>query len=119
MSSYRELLQSVRSEIEEVDAAGAQALVADGALLVDVREPDEWAQGRIPGAVHVPRGNLESRIEGAAPDHSQAIVLYCAAGNRSVFAAKTLTDLGYERAVSLAGGYVDWQRNGLPTEIPA
>ena len=118
MSSYRELLKSVRAEIEEVDAAGAQELLAEGAVLVDVREPDEWSQGRIPGAVHIPRGNLESRIENAAPDRSQPVVLYCASGNRSVFAAKTLGELGYARPVSLAGGYVDWQRNGLPTDMP-
>src|SRR5204862_94886 len=118
MSSYRELLQTVTTEIEEADASGAQKLLEDGAVLVDVRERDEWEQGRIPGAVHVPRGNLESRIEQAAPDRSRPVVLYCAAGNRSAFAAKTLAELGYHRPVSLAGGYTDWQRNGLPTDLP-
>src|SRR5689334_24625532 len=118
MSSYRDLLQAVKSEIEEADARGIQALVDEGALLVDVRERDEWEQGRIPGAVHVPRGYLESRIEQAAPDRSRPVVLYCAAGNRSAFAARTLAELGYERPVSLAGGYTDWQRNGLPTDLP-
>src|SRR5213078_4781793 len=118
MTSYRDLLQGVKAEVEEADAKGAQALLEDGAVLVDVRERDEWEQGRIPGAVHVPRGYLEQRIEQAAPDRSQPVVLYCAAGNRSAFAAKTLADLGYERPVSLAGGYTDWQRSGLPTELP-
>jgi molybdopterin/thiamine biosynthesis adenylyltransferase/rhodanese-related sulfurtransferase len=118
MASYRDLLQGVKAEIEEVDAKQAQELVDDGAVLVDVRERDEWEQGRIPGAVHVPRGYLEQRIEQAAPDRSAPVVLYCAAGNRSAFAAKTLTDLGYERPVSLARGYTDWQRSGLPTELP-
>src|ERR671925_408485 len=118
MSSYRDLLQAVKAEIEEVDATGAQALVDEGALLIDVRERDEWEQGRIPGAVHVPRGHLESRIEQAAPDRSRPVVLYCAAGNRSAFGAKTLAELGYERPVSLTGGYTDWLRNGLPTELP-
>ncbi|HVH51753.1 MAG TPA: molybdopterin-synthase adenylyltransferase MoeB [Gaiellaceae bacterium] len=113
MPSYRDLLQQVRSEIEEVDAAGAHE-----ALLVDVRELDEWTEGRIPGAIHIPRGFLESRIEQAAPDKAQRIVLYCAAGNRSAFAAKTLDELGYENVASLAGGYTDWKRNGLPTELP-
>ena len=116
MPSYRELLQQVKSEIDEVDAAGARAL--DGALWVDVRELDEWTEGRLPGAIHVPRGHLESRIEQAAPDKGQAIVLYCAAGNRSAFAAKTLEELGYEHVVSLTGGYTEWKRNGLPTELP-
>src|SRR5439155_27016470 len=110
MASYRDLLQTAKSEIEEADAKSAQALLDDGAVLVDVRERDEWEQGRIPGAVHVPRGYLEQRIEQAAPDRSQPVVLYCAAGNRSAFAAKTLADLGYERPVSLVGGYTDWQR---------
>ena len=118
MSSYRDLLQAAKAEIEEADATRVQALVDEGALVVDVRERDEWEQGRIPGAVHVPRGHLESRIEQAAPDRSKPVVLYCAAGNRSAFAAKTLAELGYERPVSLAGGYTDWQRNGLPTELP-
>src|SRR5881398_962790 len=118
MASYRDLLQAVKSEIEEADASGAQSLLDEGAVLVDVRERDEWEQGRIPGAVHVPRGYLEQRIEQAAPDRSRPVVLYCAAGNRSAFAAKTLAELGYARPVSLAGGYSDWQQNGLPTELP-
>ena len=118
MPSYRDLLKSVKTEIEEASAKGAQALVNEGALLVDVREHDEWQQGRIPGAIHIERGNLESRIEQAAPDRSRPIVLYCAAGNRSAFAAKTLAELGYERPVSLEGGYRAWQGESLPTELP-
>src|SRR5947207_6205039 len=105
MASYRNLLQAVKGEVEEADAKSAQALLDEGAILVDVRERDEWEQGRIPGAAHIPRGYLEQRIEQAAPDRSQTVVLYCAAGNRSAFAAKTFADLGYERPVSLAGGY--------------
>jgi molybdopterin/thiamine biosynthesis adenylyltransferase/rhodanese-related sulfurtransferase len=118
MSSYRDLLQAAKAGIEEADGKRAQALIDEGALLVDVRERDEWEQGRIPGAVHIPRGNLESRIEQAAPDRARTVLLYCAAGNRSAFAAKTLAELGYERPVSLAGGYTEWQQNGLPTELP-
>ena len=120
MPSYRELLQDAKASIEEVDARRAQELLEDGdaPLLVDVRERDEWEQGRIPGAVHVPRGHLESRIEGVAPDRSRPVLLYCAAGNRSAFAARTLSELGYERTISLAGGYTDWQRSGFPTDLP-
>jgi molybdopterin/thiamine biosynthesis adenylyltransferase/rhodanese-related sulfurtransferase len=120
MPSYRELLQQVRAEIEEVDAPRARDLLdsIDPPLLVDVREQDEWNEGHLPGAVHVPRGNLESRIERAAPDRSRSIVLYCQSGNRSVFAAKTLEELGYENVVSLAGGFTDWKRNGFPTLLP-
>jgi molybdopterin/thiamine biosynthesis adenylyltransferase/rhodanese-related sulfurtransferase len=120
MPNYRELLQQVKSEIDEVDVTQARDLVAadDRPLIVDVRELDEWTEGRIPGAILIPRGNLESRIEQAAPDHAQPILLYCAAGNRSAFAAKSLEELGYENVVSLAGGYTDWKRSGLPTELP-
>jgi sulfur-carrier protein adenylyltransferase/sulfurtransferase len=118
MSTYRELLQQVKGEIDEVDATPAREILAeDSAALVDVRERDEWDEGHIPGAVHVPRGNLESRIESAVPDKSRQIVVYCAAGNRSAFAAKTLGELGYEHVVSLAGGFADWKRNGNPVEI--
>jgi molybdopterin/thiamine biosynthesis adenylyltransferase/rhodanese-related sulfurtransferase len=118
MPSYRELLQEAKASIEEVDARGAQALLEGDALLVDVREREEWEQGRIPGSVHVPRGHLESRIEGVAPDRSRPVLLYCSQGNRSAFAAKTLSELGYERTISLAGGYTDWQRSGFPTDLP-
>jgi sulfur-carrier protein adenylyltransferase/sulfurtransferase len=120
MPSYRELLQEIRSEVGEVDAARARELLASDPrpLLLDVRELDEWNEGRIPGAILIPRGNLESRIERAAPDRSQPIVVYCAVGNRSVFATKTLEELGYENVVSLAGGYTDWKRSGFPTELP-
>ena len=120
MASYRELLNNVKAEIEEIDTPAAAAL-ADGdepPLFVDVRERDEWEEGHIPGAIHVPRGNLESRIESAAPERGRRIVLYCAAGNRSAFAAKTLEELGYEDVASLAGGYVEWKRNGFPTQLP-
>jgi sulfur-carrier protein adenylyltransferase/sulfurtransferase len=120
MPNYRELLQQVKSEIDEVDVPQARELLdaPDRPLVVDVRELDEWTEGRIPGAIHIPRGNLESRIEQAAPDRAQPIFLYCAAGNRSAFAAKSLEELGYENVVSLAGGYTDWKRSGLPTELP-
>ena len=119
MPTYRELLQQTKSEIEEVDASAAQELLSEESVaVVDVRERDEWDEGHLPHAVHVPRGNLESRIERTVPDKSSKVLLYCAAGNRSAFAAKTLEELGYENVVSLAGGYTDWKRNGLPYEVP-
>jgi molybdopterin/thiamine biosynthesis adenylyltransferase/rhodanese-related sulfurtransferase len=119
MAGYRELLQEVKGEIEEVDARRANELLAeDSYAVVDVREQAEWDEGHLPGAVHVSRGNLESRIEQAVPDRSQPVLLYCASGNRSAFAARTLDELGYENVVSLAGGFTDWKRNGFPFEIP-
>jgi sulfur-carrier protein adenylyltransferase/sulfurtransferase len=116
MPSYRDLLTQLRGEVDEVDVARARDL--EGALWIDVREADEYEEGYIPGAVHIPRGFLESRIENAAPDRAQPIVAYCQSGNRSLFAAKTLEELGYENVVSLAGGFVDWKRSGLPTQLP-
>jgi molybdopterin/thiamine biosynthesis adenylyltransferase/rhodanese-related sulfurtransferase len=120
MPSYRDLLAQVKTEIDEVDASRARELLdaPEPPLFVDVRESDEWDEGHVPGAVHLARGFLESRIEAAAPDHSQPIVVYCAGGSRSAFAAKSLQELGYENVVSLAGGYTDWKRNGNPTQLP-
>jgi molybdopterin/thiamine biosynthesis adenylyltransferase/rhodanese-related sulfurtransferase len=116
MATYRELLQRVKQEVVEVDAREATAL--EGAVWVDVRRHDEWDEGHIPGAIHIPRGSLESRIESRVPDRSTPVVLYCASGERSAFAAKTLAELGYERAVSLAGGFTDWKRNGREVQVP-
>jgi sulfur-carrier protein adenylyltransferase/sulfurtransferase len=118
MPSYRELLQQTRDEIDQVDAQSARQLLSDGAAVVDVREREEWSEGHLPGAHHVPRGHLESRIEGVVPDHSRPVVVYCSSGNRSVFATKTLEELGYENVTSLSGGFTEWKRNGFPFEIP-
>jgi molybdopterin/thiamine biosynthesis adenylyltransferase/rhodanese-related sulfurtransferase len=120
MPTYRELLQQTRSEISEIDANQARDRIESGEpVVVDVREQDEWDEGHIPGAVHVPRGHLESRIERLAPDPARPVVIYCSAGNRSAFAAKTLAELGYEDVVSLAGGFTDWKRNGFPVQLQA
>jgi molybdopterin/thiamine biosynthesis adenylyltransferase/rhodanese-related sulfurtransferase len=121
MGTYRDLLQQVKGEIDEVDSSQALDSLRDserGCVIVDVREREEWDEGHLPGAVHVPRGHLESRIESAAPDKSRPVLVYCASGNRSAFAAKTLEELGYDHVVSLAGGFTDWKRNGNPFEIP-
>src|SRR5581483_7041813 len=119
MATYRELLSQVKDEIDEIDAAeGARLLDADDTLFLDVREQDEWDQGIIPGAVHIPRGNLESRVEGLVSDRERSIVVYCSGGSRSAFAAKTLSELGYDNVVSLAGGFTEWKRSGLPTQLP-
>jgi len=119
MSSYRELLQRVKHEIDEVGAARARELLDgdDGFVLIDVRERDEWDEGHLPGAIHIPRGSLESRIEQAVPDLMRPVLLYCAQGNRSAFAVRTLEELGYENVNSLAGGFTEWKRNGYPTEL--
>jgi molybdopterin/thiamine biosynthesis adenylyltransferase/rhodanese-related sulfurtransferase len=116
MTTYRELLSQTKSEISELDARSAQSL--EGAAWVDVREADEWQEGHLPGAVHIPRGFLESRIETAVPDKSHPVVVYCASAARSAFAAKALQGLGYENVHSLAGGFTDWKRNGLEIVMP-
>jgi molybdopterin/thiamine biosynthesis adenylyltransferase/rhodanese-related sulfurtransferase len=120
MAGYRELLARVRQEIEEISSIDAHELLGrpDEPLFVDVREPDEWEEGHIPGALYTGRGRLEQRIEGFVPDKARRVVVYCSAGSRSAFAAKTLQDLGYENVANLAGGFGDWKRNGFEVTIP-
>jgi molybdopterin/thiamine biosynthesis adenylyltransferase/rhodanese-related sulfurtransferase len=120
MATYRELLARVKEEIDEISTIEAQARVdsSESPLFVDVRESDEWEEGHIPGAVHIPRGRLESRIEGLIPDKRRPLALYCSVGSRSAFAAKVLGEMGYTDVVSVAGGFADWKRNGFDVTIP-
>ena len=118
--SGAEFIRRVRSEITEIDPSAVHELVGNGVAIIDVRETEEFATGHLPGARHVPRSYLESRIEGVVPDRSQRVVLYCASGNRSALGAKTLTDdLGYERVESMTGGITLWKDRGYEVEIPA
>ncbi|HTP18270.1 MAG TPA: molybdopterin-synthase adenylyltransferase MoeB [Solirubrobacteraceae bacterium] len=117
--SGAEVLRQIKSRIDEVDPAVVHEQVGNGAVIVDVREPEEWSAGHIPGAVHVPKSYLESRIEGAVPDRSDHVVLYCASGNRSVWAARTLIeDLGYENVESMTGGFTLWKDRGYEVATP-
>jgi sulfur-carrier protein adenylyltransferase/sulfurtransferase len=120
MTTYRQLLASVKAEIDEVSTMQlkGQLDAAEGPLLLDVREPDEWKEGHLPGALHIPRGYLEQRVEGLVPDRNTEIVVYCAGGSRSAFATKTLNELGYENVANLAGGFVDWKRSGYTVVTP-
>ena len=120
MASYRDLLSRTKAEIDEIGAADARerSTSSEPPLFLDVREREEWEEGAIPGALHVPRGQLESHIEGLLPDRAREIVVYCAVGARSAFAAKSLEELGYEQVSSLAGGFTDWKRNGFDVETP-
>lgn len=115
---YRDLFERTRSAIREVDTIQARELIADGAQILDIREPDEVEQGIIPGAVHIPRGFLEMRAEEQILHKDQPVVVYCAGGVRSAFAAKALQELGYTNPVSLIGGIGAWKANGLPIDIP-
>ena len=117
--SGAEVLRQIKNRIDEVDPAAVHEQVGNGAVIVDVREPEEWAAGHIPGAVHVPKSYLESRIEGAVPDRSGHVVLYCASGNRSAWAARTLIeDLGYEHVESMTGGFTLWKDRGYEVQTP-
>jgi rhodanese-related sulfurtransferase len=105
-------------DVPEVDIDAAERLIADGAIALDVREPNEFAEGVIEGAVLIPRGDLPEKIRGAIPDPSAQIVAYCAGGVRSAYAAETLAELGYTRVVSMAGGINAWNGAGKPTTTP-
>jgi molybdopterin/thiamine biosynthesis adenylyltransferase/rhodanese-related sulfurtransferase len=120
MASFRDLLQSTKSRIREVDTSGAaEAIQAPAAFILDVREADEYDQGALPGAVHIPRGFLESQVEGKIGDRDAPVVVYCAGGTRSAFAAETLGQLGYTNVVSMMGGFNRWKDEGRPWKTPA
>ncbi len=119
MPTFRDLLGVVRTVVTEVGVEEASRYLDEGWTLLDVREDGEVTQGMIEGAVVIPRGNLELQIESRIPDKDTRIVVYCAAGVRSVFAAKTLTELGYSTVVSLEGGFERWKSKGAPWKTPA
>ena len=120
MSNYQSYLKDIRSRIKETDVAAVRELTERPGQtpIIDVREQDEYVQGYIPGAVWIPRGFLEQKIEDAAPDKNALVVLYCASGNRSVLAARSLGELGYTNVVSMAGGFTAWKRSGMPWKAP-
>jgi molybdopterin/thiamine biosynthesis adenylyltransferase/rhodanese-related sulfurtransferase len=118
MASYRDLLKQTKQQIREIDTAGAEERLGDATFL-DVRELDEFEQGAIPGAVFIPRGHLESKIENQIANHEAPIIVYCAGGMRSAFAAKTLNEMGYTDVVSMAGGFGRWKDQGRPWITPA
>ena len=119
MASFRDLLAQAKSQIVEIDTAAAQKRIEEGNVVVlDVREPDEYEQGALPNALHIPRGHLEAQIEGRAVDRDQTIVVYCAGGVRSAFAAQTLQELGYTDVLSVAGGFGKWKDEGREWRQP-
>src|SRR6266700_365999 len=120
MSNFQAYLKDVKGKIRETDVEGVKKVVAgkNGTFLIDVREQDEWTEGFIPGARWIPRGFLEMRIEEQVPEHSSDIILYCAGGNRSALAARSLAELGYTNVKSMAGGFSAWKRAGLAFDRP-
>jgi len=117
VSSPRDLLNAAKSEIREIEPQEVAANLKDYTIL-DVREPDEYEQGAVPGAIHVPRGQLEFNVEGRIPDKNAHLAVYCAGGVRSAFATKTLQDLGYTDVVSVIGGFNKWKDGGLVWSTP-
>lgn len=118
MKAGERLLAELRQRIRETAPREALALQARGAALVDVREPDEIAQGSALGALRIGRGFLELRIEELVPDAAQPVIVMCGNGARSVFAAADLARLGYANVSSMAGGFARWNSEGLPVEVP-
>jgi molybdopterin/thiamine biosynthesis adenylyltransferase/rhodanese-related sulfurtransferase len=118
MPTFRDLLAAAKADIREVDPEGAAAMIADGALVLDVREPDEYEAGALDNAVHIPRGHLESQVESKFSDKDKQVVVYCAGGVRSAFAARTMQELGYTDVVSMIGGFGRWKDEGRQWATP-
>ena len=125
MATGAELIEQIKKQIEEVEPAAAQAELetadanGNGVALIDVREQHEFEERHIPGAIHVPRGHLESRIEQFVPDKDKRVIIYCASGNRSAFAARTLREeLGYSDVASMQGGITLWKDRNYETVVP-
>jgi rhodanese-related sulfurtransferase len=112
-----DLVEQARARIRELSAADVKSMIerGDPAVYLDVREPNEWNLGHLPKAVHIPRGQLESKIEGLVPREAK-VVIYCARGNRSALAAETMQVMGYTDVASLAGGWADWMAVDGPVE---
>src|SRR3954468_883043 len=126
MPTGAEIIRKIKEQITEVDPKEVHAHLhssnGNGSappVIVDVREQHEFEEAPLPGAIHVPRGHLESRIEGKVGDKSRPVVLYCASGQRSALAANTLQELlGYEDVASMTGGITLWKDRGFEVETP-
>jgi len=118
MSSFHQILSEAKSRIQETDAPGSVALLSEGYMILDVREPEEYEQGSVPNALHIPRGILESNIENHIPNYAQPIIVMCASGVRSVFATETLNQMGYSTVISMNGGFNQWKQMGYECQTP-
>lgn len=119
MPTIRDILKDTKARIREVDTAQGSSLRDEGAIMLDVREADEYEQGAIPGAIHIPRGMLEVSVEARIADKDAPIVAFCAGGVRSAFAAESLAQLGYADVVSMDGGFNKWKDEGRDWAVPA
>jgi rhodanese-related sulfurtransferase len=113
---FKQLVDDAKTRIREITPADAKQQQESGALLIDVREKDDYFQERAQGAKHVSRGVLELKIEELAPDPATPIICYCGGGSRSALAADNLQKMGYTNVASLTGGFKAWREQGLPTE---
>ena len=119
MPTFREMLAASKAAVREITTAEAEQEIAlPGTIVLDVREPDEYEQGALVGSVHLPRGNLESSIEGRIPDKSAHVVVMCAGGARSAFAADTMQQLGFTDVASIMGGFNRWKDEGRAWSAP-
>src|SRR5258708_15146123 len=112
-SAYRDYFAKLKAGVHEEAPQRVSELLGPDVQLGDVREKNEWDEGFIPGAVHVPKSYLEQWAEDRLPDKDKTTILYCAGGVRSVMAADTLTKLGYRNVISLAGGFNRWKDSGF------
>ena len=119
MATFRDLLRAAKATVNSISTEAGAERIASGYTVLDVREPDEYQEGAIPGAIHIPRGHLESQVESRLTDKSKPVLVYCASGVRSVFAANTLQELGYETVAELAGGFNRWKDEGRDWKKPA
>jgi sulfur-carrier protein adenylyltransferase/sulfurtransferase len=117
--SYQQIVDEALQAVPEVAPADLQSRLSGGEqiVVIDVREPEEFARGKIPGAHTIPRGVLEMQVDGRLPREA-TVVLYCGAGGRSALAAKSLVDMGYDKVENLRGGWSAWTNSGLPVERP-
>jgi rhodanese-related sulfurtransferase len=110
------LVNDSKSRVKEIGIEDYQKMSADGHVLVDVREDNEWAAGHATGAVHLGKGIIERDIETQIPDKSTTVVLYCGGGFRSALVADALQKMGYSNPISLDGGWRAWNSAGMPVE---
>ena len=110
-----DLINEAKEKIREISARDAVAHQEPGVVYYDCREPNEYALGHIPGAVFIPRGNLETKIEAVIPRNAK-VLIYCATGNRSALAAVTMREMGYNDVASMSGGFRGWVEAGGAVE---
>jgi rhodanese-related sulfurtransferase len=111
--TFKDLVTEAKQVIQEIDVPSLKADLSAGTptwTIIDVREPEDFANGHLPGAINIPRGMLELEIDELVPNQNQPVVLYCGGGSRSALAAQTLQIMGYDQVKSLAGGWRHWSQ---------